>query len=648
MRLIGDDQVKQVWQSDVINLAPSDFANGIKAIYVRDGKSAYWVEYRRTLDGVGYKPGLVIFRLDPPPASAVISPNTEDEESEFDSFLGTDVWMLNLDSYRYRDSRSVGGSMTGLSATTYNGKIEFSAVPSETGAVVTIKRTADTTPPPVPAVIPAAQWKSPAMSILKEGNEDVDTAIVGFESMIDGKVAELKATDLERWQPTYLSPFIAPKTVYLKDLPEGSYSFSIRAIDMQGNKSEWSIPEQAVIDRGYPVVTNNFVVSTANANQLTVTWKGATDTGAGICQVNVVDEEDLVIQSTSVKNAPAFTVKNGVPLKGTAQVFDCVGNGQSGELSIASSFIPAAKSSRTGKWVAANASFGTGSLKCVGTCTASMSASGKFDVLLGSGAATITVGGKKVASVSDSKAKSLFTSGTIDVGASKKVVRVSGNNFVLIGLASVTTALGDLQEIEQGPVIVDQSLSDPQQAKLAKLGFRAEDFSNNWTVLPMNGGTTLVDPSLDLCNGTFASEKERVERRQVLALKEDSPYSFLSTEVVKYSSAAAASAAQKELVKVLAQCQAEKGYKNTTGTLVPYEFKSIKAIPAGVVAENNRVFVHAVIDSDENARTLLGFYQFNGDTLTGLYVLNSKGFSDAQVAKWLSVAVTMAQRLQQK
>ena len=648
MRLLGDDQVKQVWQSDVINLAPSDFANGIKAIYVRDGKSAYWVEYRRTLDGVGYKPGLVIFRLDPPPASAVISPNTEDEESEFDSFLGTDVWMLNLDSYRYRDSRSTGGSMTGLTATTYNGKISFSAVPSETGAVVTIKRTADTTPPPVPVVIPAAQWKSPAMSILKEGNEDVDTAIVGFESMIDGKVAELKATDLERWQATYLSPFIAPKTVYLKDLPEGSYSFAVRAIDMQGNKSGWSIPEQVVIDRGYPVVTNNFVVSTANANQLTVTWKGATDTGAGICQVNVVDEEELVIQSTSVKNAPAFTVKNGVPLKGTAQVFDCVGNGQSGELSIASLFIPAAKSSRTGKWVAANASFGTGSLKCVGTCTASMSASGKFDVLLGSGAATITVGGKKVASVSDSKAKSLFTSGTIDVGASKKVVRVSGNNFVLIGLASVTTTLGDLQEIEQGPVIVDQSLSDPQQAKLAKLGFRAEDFSNNWTVLPMNGGTTLVDPSLDLCNGTFASEKERVERRQVLALKEDSPYSFLSTEVVKYSSAAAASAAQKELVKVLAQCQAEKGYKNTTGTLVPYEFKSIKAIPAGVVAENNRVFVHAVIDSDENARTLLGFYQFNGDTLTGLYVLNSKGFSDAQVAKWLNVAVTMAQRLQQK
>jgi hypothetical protein len=284
----------------------------------------------------------------------------------------------------------------------------------------------------------------------------------------------------------------------------------------------------------------------------------------------------------------------------------------------------------------------------MGKCTASISTSGKFDVLIGSGAATIAVGGKTVASVSDSKAKSLMTSRTIDAGTTKKVVRVSGSNFVLIGLAAVSTTLGELKEIEQGPATIDPSLSDPKQAKLAKLGFRAEDFSNSWLVLPMNGGTTLVDPSLDLCNGTFPSEKERVERRQVLALKEDSTFSFLSTEVVKYSSAAAASAAQKELVKVLAQCQLEKGYKNTTGTLVPYEFKSIKAIPAGVVSENNRVFVHAVIDSDDQARTLLGFYQFNGDTYTGLYILNSKGFSDAQVAKWLNVAVTMAARLQQK
>ena len=648
MGLLSDSQVKQVWQSDVINLAPSDFANGIRAIYVRDGKSAYWIEYRRTLDGVGYKPGLVIFRLDPPPASAVISPNTEDTSSEFDSLLGTDLWMLNLDTYSYGDSRSVSGSMTGLTATTYNGKISFGAVPSETGAVVTIKRTADTTPPPVPVVIPAAQWNSPSMAILKEDNEDADTAIVSYESLIDGKVAALKATDLEGWQATYLSPFIAPKTVYLKDLPEGSYSLAIRAVDMQGNKSAWSTPEQVVIDRAYPLVTNDFVVSNANANELTVLWKGATDSGAGICQASVVDEDSLIIQSSNAKNAPTFTVKNGAPLVGTAQVFDCVGNGQSGDVSITNTSISATKAARTGKWVSATTPFGAGALKCVGKCTASVSTIGKFEVVLGAGSASIAVGGKTVASVSDSKAKSLFMSGTIDVGTSKKVVRISGSNFVLVGLASISTTLGSLQKIDRAPVVIDTSLADEKQIKLAKLGFRADDFSQDWSVLPISGGTTLVDPSLDLCNGTFASEKDRVERRQVMAVKEGSTLSFLSTEVVKYSSAAAASAAQKELVKVLAQCQADKGYKNETGTLVPYDFIPLKNIPAGVVPDSNRVFVHAVIDSGNSARTLLGFYQFSGDTYTGLYVMNTKGFTDAQVAKWLNIAVTMAQRLQQK
>ena len=101
-------------------------------------------------------------------------------------------------------------------------------------------------------------------------------------------------------------------------------------------------------------------------------------------------------------------------------------------------------------------------------------------------------------------------------------------------------------------------------------------------------------------------------------------------------------------MKVLAQCQIEKGYKDATGTLLPYEFKTLKSIPAGVVSEGNRVFVHTVIDSGVRARTLLGFYQFNGDTFTGLYVMNADGYSDAQVAKWLKVAVTMAQRLQGK
>jgi hypothetical protein len=649
MGLLEDSQVKQVWQSEVINLAPSDFANGVKAIFIRDGKAGYWVEYRRKTDGVAYKPGLAIYRLDPPPVSAVVSVNPEDSAaSEFPSVLGTDFWMLNLDNYTYSTSSSLSGSMTGLTAKTYSGNVSISAVASETGAVVTITKKADTTPPPVPNVIPVDQWRSPNMVILNAGGEDADTAIVGFEGQIDGKVETLKAVDVDGWMPTYLSPFVAPKTLYLRDLPEGSYTFAMRAIDIVGNKSDWSTPQKVVIDRAHPVVTNDFVLTGVAAGELSLQWKGATDAGSGICQANVVDEDGLILATSSVKNAPVLKVASGAKLVGTAQVFDCIGNGLTGDISISSTSVAGDKSSRTGKWSAAGAAYGAGAIKCVGKCTASLTVSGKNDVLVGTGAATVAVGNKTVATIADSKAAKLRIGATVDVGAGKKVVRVSGSNFVLIGMSSVSTTLGTLKEVDRAPAITDPSLVDSKQVALAKFGFRADDFSQEWTVLPMQNGTTLLDPSLDLCSGTYASEKDRVERRQVMATKVGSTFSFLSTEVVKYSSAAAASAAQKELVKVLAQCQIDKGYTDSTGAKVPYEFKKLTAIPTGVVSEGNRVFVHAVMDTGVRARTLLGFYQFNGDTFTGLYVMNADGFSDAQVAKWLKVAATMGQRLQGK
>jgi len=646
--LIEDSQVKQVWKDEVITLSPSNFANGTKAIFVRDGKSAYWIEYRLKLDGAVYKPGLVIYRLDPPPASAIVSPNPEDAGSEYPTVLGSDVWMLNLDSYKYTTSSLMGGSMTGLSATTYTGNVSMSAVASETGAVVTIKKKNDLATPAAPVLVPMDQWRSPNMVILKENPADADTAITAFEAQIDGIVQSLKASDVDGWQPTYLNPFVAPKTVYQRDLPEGSYTFSMRSIDVLGNKSNWTAPMKVLIDRGHPVVTNDFVFTGLSGGEVSLQWKGATDPGSGICQVNIVDEDGWVLQSSSVKNAPEFKVATSTIVAGTAQVFDCLGNGMTGDISIGNTLASADKSSKTGKWSSAAATYGAGAMKCVGKCTASVAVAGKNNVLVGTGAATLTLGNKTIATVADSKVAKLRIGATIDVGATKKVVRITGTNFVLIGLSSITTTLGTLSEIDRFPTITDQSLSDEKQAKLAKLGFRGDDFSQEWTVLPMGGGTTLNDPSLDLCNGSFASERDRTERRQVVALKEGSTFTFLSTEVVRYSSAAAASAAQKELVKVLAQCQAEKGYKDTTGTLVPYDFKTLTNIPAGVVSDSNRVFVHTVIGAGPTSRTLLGFYQFNGDTFTGLYVMNSDGFTDAQVAKWLKVAVTMANRLQGK
>jgi hypothetical protein len=185
---------------------------------------------------------------------------------------------------------------------------------------------------------------------------------------------------------------------------------------------------------------------------------------------------------------------------------------------------------------------------------------------------------------------------------------------------------------------------------LSKYGFNVNDFSQEWIVLPMVRGTTLEDPTLDLCNATFASEKGRAERRQMNVIKQNSPFAFFSSEVVRYSSVAAAAAAQAELVKVMSQCQADKGYKDATGALNPYSFYPIKNVPNRLVPEGQRVLVNATIGSGQDVRQLIGFYQFNGEMFTGLYVLTTSNtpFTDAQVAKWLKVAVTMANRLSGK
>ncbi|CAB4774476.1 unannotated protein [freshwater metagenome] len=651
MGLLEDSQIKQIWQSEVVTLAPSDFANGVRALYVRDGKAAYWIEYRRKLDGVGYKPGLAIYRLDPPPITSIVSPNPEDTSAnEFGALLGADLWMLNLDTYQYRSSTFSGGSMTGVSAATYSGNVSLSAVPSETGAVVTIKKKPDTAAPPVPVIVPVNQWRSPSMVILEPGFEDADTAITSFEAQIDGVVKALPVSDVNGWLPTYLSPFVAPKTVYLKDLPEGSYSFAIRSVDLVGNKSEWSKPEKVVIDRGRPTVTNDFAIQSINGDQLSLAWVGAKDAGSGLCQTNLVNEEGFIVQSSTAKTSPTFKLKRGSALDATAQIFDCLGNGITGQLSLTNSFIAAEKSSRTGKWSPADAGYGAGAIKCVGKCTASFSTAGRFDVLVGTGAAVVSAGSKVLATIPDSKVAKLRIGASVDAGIGKKPVRMSGSNFVLIGLASITSTLSPTKDLDRLPAISDPSLSEPKQIALAKYGFIASDFSQEWKVLPMARGTTLDDPSLDLCNGTYTSEKDRVERRQVTATKVGSVFTFLSTEVVRYSSATAAQSAQKELAKTLAKCIIDKGYTETTGTYVAYTFTDIKNQPTGLVVEGSRVLVRAQIGSGQDARQLLAFYQFNGEIFTGLYIMTpgEKGFTDLQVSSWHKVAVTMATRLSGK
>ncbi len=652
MGLLDSADIKQSWVNETINLAPSDYATGTRVIFLRDGKSTYWVEYRRSTNGVTYSPGLVVYRTDPPPISSIVSPNPEDAlQGEFGTGIATDFWLLNLGTYKYLGS-TMAGSMTLPSATPvtfYSGNLSLSAIPSGEGVAVTIKRKSVMTAVATPVLTDLSTWKYPGIEIVKPDLIGADIVIAHYQVQVNGAISDLPPATTDNWSPTYLNPFSAPKTVHLRDLPEGTYSLAIRAVDVNGNKSPWSNTVATTIDRGRPVVTSDFSVTSIDANKLILSWNGAKDVGSGLCQTNLINEDGLILQSSTEKSAPKINLVNGVTLKAKAQLFDCIGNGVIGDLSISNSVTDAGKSSRIGKWVS-TASYGSGALKCTGKCSASFLTKGRFVILMGDGAAQVISGSKVVAQIANSNSGTLRIGASVDLGASKKIVRISGSNFVLIGLGLVNATFTNVKDLDRLPAISDSSLSDPKQVVLSKYGFNAGDFSQEWTVLPMGGGTTLNDGTLDLCSGVYLSEKERLERRQVIATKVASPFSFVSTEVVRYSSAAAAQSALGELVKTLAQCQLDKGYKDLTGTFTPQTFSSFPALPSGLVGETSRLFVRSQINTGAEARQLLAFYQYSGDMFTGLYIIvnSDKAFTDLQVKNWLQVGITMANRLSGK
>lgn len=648
---LDKDEVKQSWLSEEIFLNAADVAGGTRAIFLRDGKSTYWVEYRRATANSSYKPGLVIYRTDPPPTSSVVSPNPEDTLSpEFDEDLTTDLWMLNWDNYTYFRSRA-SGSMSlpeSKTATVFTGNI--SLVASGTGdsskIKVTVTRKADRTPPPVPEITDPNGWLYPGASIIKAGYDDGESAIVGFEADISGKIVEIKGSEIENLTPTYLNPLMEAKTVYLKDLPEGSYSLSIRAIDVWGNKSAWSRSIETYVDRGNPVTTSDFTIDAIDSNKSKISWNGVKDDGIGLCTAQFINPEGFVWAKSTDKNNPKFDIATGRARAGKIQVFDCLGNGMESELELMTTYLSPLKSRRTGKWSPAPSAFGAGTLSCSGKCSASISVSGVVQALIGSGSATISVAGKPPIQVPASSLSQVRTSGPINTGERNRVVRISGSDFVFAGLAKIQAKTGIFQPVLQKETVVDPSLVDPIQKEMSRFGFNSQDFEQSWSVLPMPRGTTLLDPTLDLCGANYASESGREARRQLSVNKVGLPYLFLSTESVKYKSVAAAEAALAELKKNYEACVRNKG-ETAKGNFTPYTFQAMPKSDAKLLEEKNRVVVRATIGVDSAARQLLAFYQFNGAYFTGLYIVlaGEKSIAEGEVLRWFEVAEVMAKRL---
>jgi hypothetical protein len=644
-------EVKQSWLSESIELSASDVAGPTRAIFLRDGSSSYWIEYRRASFATGFKAGLVIYRSDPPPSSAIISPNPEDASAPDPSMaVTTDYWMLNWNDYRYVRSQATGSMVlpTGSIATTFSGAVSISATPTsrDTAVTVTLNRRADVIAPPAPEIIAPSLWRSQKTSIIADGYDDAESAIARFDLQINGEITTVQARDKDNVPPTYLNPFSQAKTLYVSDLPEGAYSLTIRGVDIWGNKGPWSPKVQALIDRGSPEITQNFEISSITSESATLVWKGVQDRGSGLCTTTLSNDLGLVLARSSEKASPALTIAEGQQLSFKARVFDCLGNGMAGDVALNADFIEPVRASRTGKWIAAPTSYPKGTLKCVGRCSLSISAQGNFSALIAEGSVEISARSTPTQRTAQSSRRVLQLSPVMNLGRQKKVVRITGQNFIYGGAATLESSASVFLSTTRLAQPSDPSLLDSDQKFLATMGFNQEDFTDEWSVLPMARGTTLLDPTLDLCGAEFTSDVGRQIRRQVTASRTDSAYTFISTEVVKYRNSEAALAALNELSSVLTKCKAAAGgFVNSVFTAYSFDPVPISITP--FIFTDANVIVSATLTTGAKTQQLLAFYQFQGQYFTGMYLIKegSIKLNKSELSSWSALASEMGQRL---
>ena len=223
MGIIKNSDVTQVWKTQTINLKYTNASFGTRAIFVRDGKSTYWLEYRKASDG--YTPGLAIYRTDPPPKNAIVSPNVSDALDAPTQGVTTDVWLLNLDTFRYSINGSAFGSPTlavGRSFMVASGNISITAQQVDEDSIsVTVTRKNDTTPPPRPIITNPSTWSSPESELIAAGYEDGESIVEKFQISLNEKIIDVPGSESTKWFATYLSPLNPIKSLHVKDLPEG-------------------------------------------------------------------------------------------------------------------------------------------------------------------------------------------------------------------------------------------------------------------------------------------------------------------------------------------------------------------------------------------------------------------------------------------
>jgi hypothetical protein len=165
---------------------------------------------------------------------------------------------------------------------------------------------------------------------------------------------------------------------------------------------------------------------------------------------------------------------------------------------------------------------------------------------------------------------------------------------------------------------------DPDQGVLNRLVVQQSDINPVRTVLLIPNGNQLSEPTLDLCNGTFASEALRTARVQVADLDSKGNAS-LSTEAVLYRNADASSQAFAELRRVRSRCPdtpvPSPVGEGTATTLFHAAPDATWANPPGV----DRLAYSITSTQGGKSSSSIAVYLRRGRALLGVYFPQPKG-----------------------
>jgi hypothetical protein len=162
--------------------------------------------------------------------------------------------------------------------------------------------------------------------------------------------------------------------------------------------------------------------------------------------------------------------------------------------------------------------------------------------------------------------------------------------------------------------------TDPSAKALGSIVVSQADVASSLSVeLLPHGNQVSGQPTLDLCNGTFASEKLRRARLQVVAVDPQGT-AVLSTEAVLYANPAAADQAMAELKSTAASCPARPVTSPVGEPTVTTKFNGPPDRAWSSVPDVDReAFDFVTTDASGRSEHSVTVYLRRGRALLGLY-----------------------------